>query len=177
MYIFIYVYICVCIWVYNYVYVCMIIVHMDSIVFTCTCGSTRVCVCTCIGYMYECVMCLCWFPFLSVRLVACYSSSDSFVRFEHGNGRFGVVLVMNPIHRRLEEWPMWWSVDQYRFVQWRPDNDSILKLRHFIWVFVLVYFFIYRCRYVFGKIKCIERGFTVNRWCSCTDDPKLQMYM
>ena len=63
--------------------------------------------------------------------------------------RFGFVLVVDPIHRRFEDRSMGWSVDQYQFVQWRLDSDSVSKLRHFMWVFVLVHFLIYRCRYAF----------------------------
>ena len=28
-----------------------------------------------------------------------------------------------------------WSGDPYRFVQWRPDSDSVSKPYHFMWVF------------------------------------------
>jgi len=45
-----------------------------------------------------------------------------------------------PIRRRFVNRSMGWSVYQYRFVQWRPDDDSALKLRHFMWVFVLTSF-------------------------------------
>ena len=47
------------------------------------------------------------------------------------------VLVVDPIHRRFEDQFMGWSVDQYWFVQWRSDGDSVLKLCHFMWVFVM----------------------------------------
>jgi len=38
--------------------------------------------------------------------------------------------------QRFEDRSMRWSVDQYQFVQWRPDSDSVPKPRHFMWVFV-----------------------------------------
>ena len=51
---------------------------------------------------------------------------------------FGVVLVMHPIHWRFEDRCTGWSRDLYQFMQWRPDDDSVPKLRHFMWVFALV---------------------------------------
>jgi len=33
-----------------------------------------------------------------------------------------------------------WSRDSYRFVQWRSDDDSNSKPRHFMWVSALVSF-------------------------------------
>ena len=38
--------------------------------------------------------------------------------------RSGFVSVVDPTHRRFKDWSMGWSVDEYRFVQWRPDSDS-----------------------------------------------------
>ena len=63
---------------------------------------------------------------------------DSFVRSELGNGRFEFIPVIDPIHWRFEDRSMRWSSDPYRFVQWRPDGDSVRKPRHFMWVFALV---------------------------------------
>ena len=70
-------------------------------------------------------------------------------RLQETRTQSGFVLVVDPIHKRFEDRFMGWSVDQYRFVQWRPDGDSVPKLRHFMWVFILVHFLIYRCRYAF----------------------------
>ena len=88
--------------------------------------------------MCECVRCVYWFPFLSLFLVACYSVSDSLGWSKLGNERFRFIPILDPIHKLFEDRFMEWSVDQYRFVQWRPDGDSVLKLRHFMWVFVLM---------------------------------------
>ena len=60
-----------------------------------------------------------------------------------------ICALVDPIHRWFEDRSMRWSIDQYRFVQWRSDGDSIPKPRYFMWVFVLVHFLIYRCRYAF----------------------------
>ena len=81
--------------------------------------------------------------------VACYNISDLFGKIRTRYWRFGLVPVMDPIHRRFEDRSMRWSIDQYRFMQWRPDDDSFPISRHFMWVFILVYFFIYCCRYAF----------------------------
>jgi len=64
-------------------------------------------------------MCTC----IHEYLIACYSILDSFVRSELGNKRLKVVPVMDPIHRRFEDWSMGWSVDQYRFVS--EDQTAI----------------------------------------------------
>jgi len=57
------------------------------------------------------------------------------------------VLVVNPRHRWFKGRPTRWSEDSCRFVQWRPDDDSVSKSRHFMWVLLLYHFFIYRCQY------------------------------
>jgi len=91
----------------------------------------------CIVYVWVCVhvyLCMCVY----VCIVMCYSISNSFVRSELGNGRF-IVPVIDSIAWRFEDRPMGWSGDPYRFVQWRPDGDSVTKSCHFMWVF-LVYF-------------------------------------
>jgi len=76
-------------------------------------------------------------------LVACYSVTDSLVRFKLGNRRFGFVLVIDPIHSRFEDRPMRWFGGSYRFVQWKSYSDLDPKSRHFMWVFVLIFSFIY----------------------------------
>ena len=111
------------------------------------------CVCLC-TYIYAGVhVCLCVYieECIRVRGYVCVSSCvwlritvfwTRLVRYgplQEIRTRFGFVLVVDPIHRRFENRSMRWSVDQYRFVQWRPDGDSIPKPRHFIWAFVLVY--------------------------------------
>jgi len=54
--------------------------------------------------------------------------------------RSGFVFAVEPIHWRFEDRPMGWFGDSYRFVQWRPDDDSDPKPRHFMWVFAFVLF-------------------------------------
>jgi len=82
--------------------------------------------------------------YLFVCVVACYSILDSLgvIRTQLQETRTGsrFMLVVDPIHRQFEDRLMGWSIDQYRFVQWRPDSDPVRKLRHFMWVFVFVSF-------------------------------------
>ena len=47
-----------------------------------------------------------------------------------------IYVRYGPNRWRFKNWPMKWSGDSYWFVQWRPESDSVPKLRHFIWVFV-----------------------------------------
>ena len=116
---------CICVYMYVLVYICIVL-----------------CMCTGV-YQYVYIFVFVW---VHVCSFACCSVSDSFVQFELSNKRFGVVPVMDPILWRFEDRPMRWSRDQYRFVLWRSDSDSISKLHHFMWVFVLVYFLIYYCQ-------------------------------
>ena len=116
-----YVYTCTCTWVYTYVSGCS--------------GVYLVYI-----YIYLCV----W-----LRVAALWNSLMRSGPLQETRTRFGFVLVMDPIQWRFEDCSIGWSVDQYRFVQWRPDGDSVSKQRHFMWVFVLVHFLIYRCRYAF----------------------------
>ena len=87
-------------------------------------------------FVYTRIVCTYVFVYHRVCLVTWYSISDSLVRSEHDNGRFGVLLVMDPIHWRFEDWPMRWS----GFVQWRPDRDSDPKPCRFMWMFAYVLF-------------------------------------
>ena len=91
--------------------------------------------CTCM-HVYWCTwVCVHSTSSMCVRLrVAAFGIR--LVQSEHGNGRFGVVLVMDLIHRRFRNWPIGWSGDSYRFAQWRPDGDSVSKPCHFMWVLV-----------------------------------------
>ena len=85
-------------------------------------------------------------------LVACYSVLDPFgeirTQLQETRTRSRFVLVVDSIQWRCEDRPMGWFIDPYRFVQWRPDGNSVPKQRQLImWVFVLLHFLIYRCRY------------------------------
>ena len=77
-------------------------------------------------------------------LVVCYNVSDLFgeirTQLQETRTRSRFMLIVDPIHRRFEDLSIGWSVDQYRFVQWRPDGNSVPKPRHFMWVFVLMSF-------------------------------------
>ena len=81
---------CVCMYVYN-------VWYYVSVVFMCRCMRV-VYVCVHIS-IYGCVRVTCW----CASVVACCSVSDSFVRSELGNGRFGFVPVMNLIDWRFED--------------------------------------------------------------------------
>jgi len=104
---------------------------------------------------HTCMYVLCYYVCMSmyvfvyhrVYMVACCSDSDSLMRSELDNERFRFVLVVDPIHWRFEDRPIEWSGDSYQFVQWRPNGDSDPKSRHFMWVFALYLFLIYRCKY------------------------------
>ena len=85
-------------------------------------------------------MCTDVYSYEFICLVACYIISDSFVQSELGNERFRLVRVMDLTHWRFEDRLMRWFGDSYRFVQWRPDNDSDSRSRHFMWVFSFVLF-------------------------------------
>jgi len=137
------------------VYVCIIVYVC---VWVCPCVYAHV---ACVyGYMCECIMSVWWLSFLSVCLVACYSISDPFVRSKLGNRRFGIMPIMDPIPWRFEDRSMGWSADQYQFVQWRSDDDSIPKLRHFMWIpylllSICIYFtFIISCDYLMYFYHC-----------------------
>jgi len=77
---------------------------------------------------------------LSTVMLLLQGDPDPFGEIWTHYRRFGLELVMDPMHWRFENRPMGWSVDQYRFVQWRPEGDSVTKLRHFMWVFAFVLF-------------------------------------
>ena len=126
------------VWVYIHVWVCIYVLYVYMLLYTCTstfmyCIRLSVCLSTCVimfKYVWICDMCT----------VACFSDSDPFCEIRTRCWRFRFVLVMDQIHRRFEDRSMGWSVDQYRFVQWIPDSNSVLKLRYFMWVFVLMSF-------------------------------------
>jgi len=103
-------YVCICILVYMYVFWCRV----------CVFGVRMSSVCSC---KFMC-------------LVVWHSVSDLFGKIRTRCKRFRFVLVMDSMGWRSEDRPMRWSRDSYRFVQWRPDDDSDLKSRHFMWVFV-----------------------------------------
>ena len=82
---------------------------------------------SCVLYMYTCVL---------ECSVACYRDPDRCRRPGPDLNSFSLWTRYNG-DSKTNLWG--WSVDQYRFVQWRPDGDSVLKPRHFMWVFVHVY--------------------------------------
>ena len=93
----------------------------------CTCMCTCACVC-----IYACARCV------LQRFRTHSRDADLFGKIRTCYRRFRFVPVMNLIHRRFEDRSMGWSADSYRFVQWTPDGNSVPKLRHFMWVFVLM---------------------------------------
>jgi len=118
----------VCVYLYMYVYRC-----------------TRMCRCARVGIKCTFIF-ICMFGCVLQYFGSVWWDPD---QLQKTQTRFRFMLVMDPIHRQSEDRPMGWSVDPYRFVQWRPDGDLVPKSRHFMWVFVLVHFLIYRCRYAF----------------------------
>ena len=124
------------------------------VIMICTYVYTCVCVCmwryprayarvACVyGYMCEYTLCVCVDSPTSL-CVWLHVTSDSFVRSELVNGRFEFVSILNPIHRRFEDQLIRWSRDSYRFMQWRPNGDSVLKSCHFMWVILCECLFLY----------------------------------
>ena len=98
----------------------------------------------CVG-MLRCVSSM--HLYLFTCSIACYSISDLFgeirTQLQETWTRSGFVLVMDPIDWRFGNRSMGWSSDSYQFVRWRPDGDLVPKLRHFMWVFALVLFFLF----------------------------------
>ena len=102
-----------CILVYTYVYVC-------TWVYTYVSVYSGVCLACIYVYMYV--------------LVACYSVLNPFGELRTSyrtSDPIQVRVVVDPIQWGFEDRSIGWSVDQYQFVQWRPDGDSVPKLRHF----------------------------------------------
>ena len=118
---FIYMYCCVCLYMYVYmsVHVC---VSMHMWVF-----SMYLYLFVCVGYVPQHFV-LRWDPNPA-------SGDPDTIRIH---------AVVDPTHRRFEDRSIGWFVDQYQFMQWRPDGDSVPKLRHSMWVFALSHFLIYR---------------------------------
>ena len=105
------IYVCILVYVYVWVY---------TYVYACMLWSV---------YMYESM-------FVWVHVFGCVLQRFRFVRWDPDPIRINACV--DPIHTRFEDRSMRWSVDQYRFVQWRPHDDSVPKPRHFMWVFVIV---------------------------------------
>ena len=90
------------------------------------------------GYIPVCVyICILVISCVWMRVIAI---SDSFGEIRTCYMRFRLVAVMDPIYWRFEDRSMRWPGDPYRFVQWRPDEDSVPKPHHFMWVFAFVLF-------------------------------------
>jgi len=69
------------------------------------------------------------------------SIADSFMRSEPKTGDPDQILIhvrCGAIDWWFEDRLIRWSEDLYQFVQWRPDGDSVPKLRHFMWVFAFI---------------------------------------
>jgi len=123
-----------CIYIYNmyvcvYSYICM---YVGIPVYVCTCG-VRV-------WIHVWVYYVCVDSPSSLYLVASYNDTDPFGEIRTRYRRLEFVLVVNPIQWQFEDQSMRWSRDSYRFMQLRPDGDSISKLCHFMWVFVSMSF-------------------------------------
>ena len=125
---------CACI--YAYVHYFVLLVYIYTCTYIHECGCTRMCLCARVGVKHVFIfICIC-----DACMVAWYSDLDPFSEIRTRYRRFGVVPVMDPISKRFEGRSMGWSGDSYRFMQWRPDDDLILKPRHFMWVFAFVLF-------------------------------------
>ena len=145
-------------WMYVYVFnnVC---VGNCMLIYACVCVIRVLCI---YAYMYVCnngwVCILCAQVYMYICMWVCESVSvsscvwwcvttitSSFVQSKLGNGRFGFVPV-NPIHWQFQDWHTRWFEDPYRFILYRSNDDWGPKSHHFISVFVLVLFPIYRCQ-------------------------------
>ena len=107
----------VCVYLYTYVGVRVCVEILESVFSV---------------YLY---LIMCWLRATVFRICSVRSGP-----LQETRTRSGFVLVVNPIHRQFEDRSIGRSEDQYRFVQWRPDDDSVPKPRHFMWVFVLMSF-------------------------------------
>ena len=112
------------------------------------CGCTRKCLRVCLWSVYVYRGMFVWVHVFDCVLWHFGPIWWDPTRLRKTRTRFGLVLVMDLIQWRFKNWFMGWSIDQYRFMMWRPEGDLVPKPRHFMWVFVLEYFFIYCCRYV-----------------------------
>jgi len=115
--------------------------------YTYICGCTRMFmmyIVECIPVReYVCVSSCVWLRVAALRIRLVRSGP-----LQETRTRSGFVLVVDPIPWQFEDWFMRWSIDQYRFVQWRPDGDSVPKSRHLMWVYVLVYLPLLVCIYI-----------------------------
>ena len=150
-----FIYVCVCLSVCDYVLRVLCLTCCDCLFSAHVRACVQMCVwvlfCVVYVYVYVCVcillylctcvyMCTCVFVCHRVCMATCYSDADLFVRSETGNRKLRPDLDLCSLWTRYtgdsKNWPMGWSGDPYRFVQWRPDGDSFLKPHHFMWVFV-----------------------------------------
>ena len=132
--------------------------HVCVYSYVCMYFGVPLCVCTCgvrVWVHIGCIMCVCVCvdspSFLCVRLCAKVMRTSSWDpdQLQETQTRSGFIFTVDPIHRRFKDRPMGWFGDSYRFVQWRPDDDSLPKSRHFMWVFVLVLFSNLPCHWIF----------------------------
>ena len=121
------------VWEWGNVWACVCVynVRMCILVYMHVCMGIHVYM----GYVHVNGYMLVW---VHVCSVTCCIILDSLVRFELGSGRIEFAFVVDPIHGWFKDRSIGWSVDLYRFMQWRPDGNSVPKLHHFMWVFVLV---------------------------------------
>ena len=138
---------CVCVWIFVCVLcmcVCEFVFMYDVGVSMYTCVSFRVHACACcvcvLVYTYMCTcMCMYVFVYQCVCLVA-YCSDYRPVQWDsdplpenHFGARYGpdTLAIRRLTYRKIQ--------NSYWFVQWRPDDDSILKPRHFMWLSEIFY--------------------------------------
>ena len=149
---------CVCI-SYVYVYRICICVGVDACVYR-----------VCLGISPLVSQSLSLFVCVWLRVAAI---TDSFVWSELGNRRFGFVPIIDPINWQFEDGHTRWFRDPYRFIQWRPDGNSDLKSRHFMWVFTFVLLLI---TVIFYLIITVFRFFCIRLDCSWSCSLRWYLY-
>ena len=98
-------------------------------------------------YMHVHTACICLY--INLCMLAWYSDTNPFGKIQTRYRRFGSVLAVEPMLGQFEDRPMGWSRNPYWFVQWRSDGNSVLRLRHFKWVFALLSFFYFLLSIIF----------------------------
>ena len=118
--------------------------------YICVCGCTSGCMHVWHTWMGTCVSVLggCVDSPSSLCFVACYSVLDPFGEIWTRYRRLELCPLQT--HTQVIRKPIYGMIHRSVPVcEVKPDGDSFLKPRYFMWVFVLVYFFIYCCRYAF----------------------------
>ena len=109
-----------------HVWVCIYIVYMY--VYTCRYMGVHVCICVC-RHVFMCIVYPWVFGCVLQRSGPVQWDLD-LLRENRSCARYGpdTLAIRRPTHGIIRRFVL--------FVQWRPDGNSVLKSRHFMWVFV-----------------------------------------